>query len=63
MTTHSSILAWKIQWTEQPDRLQSEIHKESDSIEHTQAHTRISILITLECIFWKPDGFPGPSSS
>ena len=23
MTTHSSILAWKIQWTEEPDRLQS----------------------------------------
>ena len=23
MTTHSSILAWRIQWTEEPDRLQS----------------------------------------
>ena len=23
MTTHSSILAWKLQWTEQPGRLQS----------------------------------------
>ena len=23
MTTHSSILAWKIPWTEEPDRLQS----------------------------------------
>ena len=23
MATHSSILAWKIQWTEQPGRLQS----------------------------------------
>lgn len=22
-----------------------------------------SILMTLECIFWKPNGFPGPSSS
>ena len=24
MTTHSSILAWRIPWTEEPDRLQSE---------------------------------------
>ena len=23
MTTHSSILAWRISWTEEPDRLQS----------------------------------------
>ena len=23
MATHSSILAWKISWTEEPDRLQS----------------------------------------
>ena len=23
MATHSSILAWKIQWTEEPDELQS----------------------------------------
>ena len=23
MTTHSSVLAWKIPWTEEPDRLQS----------------------------------------
>ena len=23
MTTHSSILAWRIPWTEEPDRLQS----------------------------------------
>ena len=23
MTTHSSILAWKLQWTEEPGRLQS----------------------------------------
>ena len=25
MTTHSGILAWKIPWTEEPDRLQSHI--------------------------------------
>ena len=28
--THSSILAWKIPWTEEPGGLQSRGHKESD---------------------------------
>ena len=27
MATHSSILAWKIPWTEEPARLQSEVAK------------------------------------
>ena len=31
MATHSSILAWKILWTEEPGKLQSTGHKESDS--------------------------------
>ena len=31
MTTHSSILAWKIPWTEEPGRLQS---VGSQSVEH-----------------------------
>ena len=31
MATHSSILAWRILWTEQPDRLQSMGSQESDS--------------------------------
>ena len=29
--THSSILAWRIPWTEKPSGLQSMGHKESDS--------------------------------
>ena len=33
MTTHSSILAWRIPWTEQPGGLQSMGHKESDTTE------------------------------
>ena len=28
--THSSILAWRIPWTEEPGGLQSQGHKESD---------------------------------
>ena len=31
--THSSTLAWKIRWTEEPGRLQSMGHKESDTTE------------------------------
>ena len=33
MATHSSTLAWKIPWTEEPGRLQSMGHKESDTTE------------------------------
>ena len=41
MATHSSILAWKSPWTEEPGRLQS-MGKESDMTErltHTQSTT------------------------
>ena len=31
MAIHSSTLAWKIPWTEEPGRLQSMGHKESDT--------------------------------
>ena len=33
MATHSSILAWRVLWTEEPGRLQSTGHKESDTTE------------------------------
>ena len=33
MPTHSSTLAWKIPWTEEPGRLQSIGHKEPDMTE------------------------------
>ena len=33
MATQSSILAWRISWTEEPGGLQSMGHKESDTIE------------------------------
>ena len=35
MATHSSVLAWKIPWTEEPGGLQSMGHKESDTTEAT----------------------------
>ena len=39
MTTHSSILAWRIPWTEDPGGLQSIGHKESDRNEVTEHGT------------------------
>ena len=33
MATHSSILAWRIPWTEEPGRLQSMKSEESDTTE------------------------------
>ena len=33
VATHSSILAWRIPWTEEPGGLQSMGHKESDTRE------------------------------
>ena len=35
MATHSSILAWRIPWTEEPDRLQFIGHTESGTTEAT----------------------------
>ena len=36
MAIHSSILAWRIPWTEKPGGLQSKGHKELDMTEVTQ---------------------------
>ena len=43
MTTHSSILAWRIPWTEEPGGLQAMGHKELDMAEVTY-HAHKSIL-------------------
>ena len=40
MATHSSIHAWRIPWTEEPDRLQSIGRKESEMTEVTQQACR-----------------------
>ena len=39
MATHSSILAWKIPWVEEPGGLQSKGPKESDTTEYAYTHT------------------------
>ena len=38
MATHSSILAWRIPWTEEPGGLQSKRSKESDTAEPPSMH-------------------------
>ena len=47
MATHSSILAWKIPWTEEPGGLHPWGRKELDTTErvhtHTHTHTRVNI--------------------
>ena len=35
MATHSSILAWRIPWTKEPNKVQSKRCKESDTTEAT----------------------------
>ena len=41
MATHSSILAWRIPWTEELGGLQSTGHKESDTTEQLHFHFHI----------------------
>ena len=54
MVTHSSILAWKIPWTEEPRGLQAHYktsgHKELDTTErltHTHTHTPRRVVTAL----------------
>ena len=44
MATHSSTLAWKIPWTEEPGRLQSMGRKESDTTERLDFHFSLSCI-------------------
>ena len=47
MTTHSSIFAQKIQWTEEPGRLQSTGPQKLDTTEHTYTHTHTHTIDTM----------------
>ena len=44
MATHSSILAWKIPWTEEPGRLQSMGSQESDMTDRLHFHFSLSCI-------------------
>ena len=73
MATHSSVLAWKIPWTEEPGRLQS---MGSGRVGHDWA-TSLSLFTFMRCrrkwqptpVFlpgesqrWEPDGLPSMGS-
>ena len=45
MATHSSILAWRIPWTEEPGRSR----KESDTTEQLTIHTHTAHVYNMEC--------------
>ena len=51
MATHSSILAWRIPWTEEPGRLQSMGSQESDTTERL-THTQWWVLEPTPCGYW-----------
>ena len=57
MGTHSSILAWKIPWTEEPGGLQSTVYKESDTTERLTTHKRKRVQAVL---LKAGDGIPLP---
>ena len=52
MATHSSILAWRISWTEEPSRLRPQGHKESDTTEATYHSTAQQYVKTANHYSW-----------
>ena len=48
--THSSVLAWRIPWTEEPGRLQSMGSQQSDTTERLSTHTHVFLtVLRLQC--------------
>ena len=61
MATHSSTLAWKIPWTEEPSRLQSMGRKESDRTERLHFHALEKEMATHSSILaWRVPGSGEP---
>ena len=54
MATHSSILAWRIPWSEQPDRLEYMDMTEPLTHTHTHTHTQFYLQVEQEIslLFW-----------
>ena len=55
MATHSSTLAWRTPWTEEPGGLQSMGRKESDTTERLHFHFLFTFKYLLKTLL----GFPG----
>ena len=49
MATYSSILAWRIPWTEELCGLESTGRKESDTTERLHFHFPLLLLLLLSC--------------
>ena len=49
MATHSSILAWRIPWTEEPDRLQSMASQRNGHDQVTNTHTHTPVYSQSTC--------------
>ena len=60
MATHSSILAWKILWTEEPGRLQS---MGSQRVEHSWVTKHIAHILLLRRLYWGIQNFLNTSIS
>ena len=54
MATHSSVLAWRIPWTEDPGGLQSLGCIESDTTEHTAAQVYVPWATQPHSQLWLP---------
>ena len=53
MATHSSLLACKILWTQEPSELVSMGDKKSDTTEHTHIHNQFYCTISLPmCVIY-----------
>ena len=53
MATHSSILAWRIPWTEIPGGLQSRGHKESDTTAQLHFHSHPVVCNNFPRMLWQ----------
>ena len=45
LATHCSVLAWRIPWTEDPDRLQSMGSQESDTTEQLSQVSQVALVV------------------
>ena len=55
MASHSSILAWKIPWTEELSELQSMGHEELDMTEHAHLRAHTHTYINTHTHKYTPD--------
>ena len=53
MATHSSILAWRIPWTEEPDGLQSTGLQKSRTLSSIQSLSRVRLFVTPWIAAWQ----------